>query len=127
MPSSTGVNAETGAPLTDWDHTQQSIRKILNTPIGSRVMRRDFGSDLPDLVDAKMTRRNVLALYSAAATAIQKWEPRFRMRFGKITRAEATGAISLELSGVYYPLGHRGDYSIAEDESVRVVIAGRSS
>ncbi|MFK0384988.1 GPW/gp25 family protein [Agrobacterium sp. NPDC090273] len=127
MPSSTGVNAVTGAPLTDWGHTQQSIRKILTTPIGSRVMRRDFGSDLPDLVDAKMTRRNVLALYSAAATAIQKWEPRFRMRFGKVTSAGPTGAISLEIHGVYYPLGHRGDYSIAEDESVRVVIAGRSS
>lgn len=127
MPSSTGVNAVAGAPLTDWDHTRQSISKILNTPIGARVMRRDFGSDLPDLVDAKMTRRNVLALYSSAATAIQKWEPRFRMRFGKVSRADAGGAISLEIFGVYYPLGHRGDYSIAEDESVRVVIAGRSS
>lgn len=127
MPSSTGVNAVTGAPLTDWDHTRQSIAKILNTPIGARVMRRDFGSELPDLIDARMTRRNVLALYSAAATAIQKWEPRFRMRFGRVSRADATGAISLEIFGVYYPLGHRGDYSIAEDESVRVVIADRSS
>ncbi|MBM7323964.1 GPW/gp25 family protein [Agrobacterium deltaense] len=127
MPSSTGVNAATGAPLTDWDHTQQSIDKILNTPIGARVMRRDFGSELPDLVDAKMTRRNVLALYSSAAIAIQKWEPRFRMRFGKVSRADASGKISLEIFGVYYPLGHRGDYSIAEDQSTRVVIAGRSS
>ncbi|WHA40919.1 GPW/gp25 family protein [Agrobacterium larrymoorei] len=127
MPSSTGVNAVTGAPLSDWDHTQQSIRKILMTPIGSRVMRRDFGSELPDLIDAKMTPRNILKLYSAAATAIQTWEPRFRMRFGKVTRADATGALSLEIFGIYYPLGHRGDYSIAEDQSVRVVIAGRSS
>lgn len=127
MASSTGVNGQTGAALTDWDHTRQSIAKILNTPIGARVMRRDFGSELPDLVDAKMTRRNVLALYSSAATAIQKWEPRFRMRFGKVSRADASGAISLEIFGVYYPLGHLGDYSIAEDESVWVVITGRSS
>lgn len=121
MPSSTGVNAKTGAPLTDWEHTQQSVRKILMTPIGSRVMRRDFGSELPDLIDAKMTRRNVLALYSAAAVAIQKWEPRYRMRSGQVSRADATGVLSLQLFGVYYPLGHRGDYSIAEDASVRVV------
>lgn len=127
MPSSTGVNAVTGAPLSDWEHTQQSIRKILKTPIGARVMRRDFGSELPDLIDAKMTPRNVLKLYSAAATAIQKWEPRFRMRFGRITRADVAGALSLEIYGIYFPLGHRGDYSIAEDQSLRVVIAERSS
>ncbi|MQB19656.1 baseplate assembly protein [Agrobacterium tumefaciens] len=127
MPSSTGVNAVTGAPLTDWDHTQQSIRKILETPRGSRVMRRDFGSDIPDLIDAKMTPRNILKLYSASATAIQIWEPRFRMRFGRVTRADVTGALSLEIYGTYFPLGHRGDYSIAEDQSLRVVIAERSS
>jgi len=127
MPSSTGVNAVTGAPLSDWDHTQQSIRKILKTPIGARVMRRDFGSELPDLIDAKMTPRNILKLYSSAATAIQKWEPRFRMRFGRITRADVAGALSLEIYGIYFPLGHRGDYSIAEDQSLRVVIAERSS
>lgn len=122
MPSSTGVNAVTGAPLSDWGHTQQSIRKILKTPIGARVMRRDFGSELPDLIDAKMTPRNILKLYSSAATAIQKWEPRFRMRFGRITRADVAGALSLEIYGIYFPFGHRGDYSIAEDQSLRVVI-----
>ncbi|MCP6362631.1 GPW/gp25 family protein, partial [Klebsiella pneumoniae] len=73
MADSTGVNAATGAALTDWAHVQQSIKKILTTPIGSRVMRRDFGSDLPDLVDQKMIQRNVLAVYSAAATAIARW------------------------------------------------------
>ncbi|MCM2434131.1 GPW/gp25 family protein [Agrobacterium rosae] len=123
MPSSTGVNAVTGAPLTDWEHTQQSIRKILLTPIGTRVMRRDFGSEIPDLIDAKMNRRNVLALYSAAATAIAKWEPRYRMRFGQVSRAEATGQIELAIHGTYFPLGHRGDYSVSETQSVRVVVA----
>lgn len=85
-------------------------------------MRRTFGSKIPDLIDAKMTRRNVLALYSSAAVAIEAWEPRFRMRFGKISRAEATGLIELAIYGTYYPYGHRGDFSIAEDQSVRVVL-----
>jgi phage baseplate assembly protein W len=110
----------TGAPLTDWNHVQQSVRNILTTPIGARVMRRTFGSNLPDLVDAKITRRNVLAVYSAAAVAIESWEPRFRMRFGQLKRAEATGLIELAIFGTYYPYGHRGDYSIFEDQSVRV-------
>jgi len=121
MADSTGVNAATGAALTGWAHVQQSISKILRTPIGSRVMRRDFGSDLPDLVDAKMTQRNVLAVYSAAATAIARWEPRFRMRGGAVTAAEPTGRLALNIYGTYYPRGHLGDYTVAEDATARVV------
>jgi phage baseplate assembly protein W len=121
MPSSTGINAVTGKRLSDWDHVQQSIRKILDTAIGARIMRRDFGSLLPDMVDAKMTDRNILAIYSASAAAINKWEPRFRMQFGAVARAEATGVVALEITGAYYPNGHKGDYSVAEDRSTRIV------
>ena len=121
MPSSHGLNAANGEPLNDWDHVQQSIRKILMTPICARVMRRDFGSELPDLIDAKMTRRNILAVYSAAAAAIAKWEPRFRMTSGQVRRADATGLLLLILFGTYYPRGHLGDYSVAQDASTRIV------
>lgn len=121
MADSTGVNAATGAALTGWQHVQQSIKKILTTPIGSRVMRREFGSDLPDLVDTKMIQRNVLAVYSASATAIARWEPRFRMRGGAVERAEPTGVLALVIYGTYFPRGHLGDYSVAEDATARVV------
>lgn len=121
MADSTGVNAATGAALTGWQHVQQSIKKILTTPIGSRVMRREFGSDLPDLVDTKMNQRNVLAVYSAAATAVARWEPRFRMRGGAVERAEPTGVLALVIYGTYFPRGHLGDYSVAEDATARVV------
>ncbi len=121
MADSTGVNAVTGKPLSDWDHVQQSIRIILTTPIGSRVMRRDFGSDLPDLIDAKMIQRNVLAIYSATATAIHRWEPRFRIRGGRVDSADVSGRLAIEIYGTYYPRGHLGDYSVAENVSTRVV------
>ncbi|MCO5153380.1 MULTISPECIES: GPW/gp25 family protein [unclassified Shinella] len=124
MADSTGVSAATGAVLTGWPHVEQSISKILRTPIGSRVMRRDFGSDLPDMIDAKMAQRNVLALYSAAATAIARWEPRFRMKGGAVTRAEATGVIALNIYGTYYPRGHHGDYTVSEDATARIVFEG---
>lgn len=120
MSSSTGVSALLGRPLTDWDHVQQSISKILTTPIGARVMRRDFGSDLPDLVDQKMTRKGILSVYSAAAAAIEKWEPRFRMQSGRVTQAEATGRLALDIIGTYFPRGHLGDYSVAESRTTRV-------
>lgn len=121
MADSTGVSAASGAVLTGWAHVQQSISKILTTPIGSRVMRRDFGSDLPDLVDKKMIQRNVLAVYSAAATAIARWEPRFRMRGGAVSRADSDGVLALTIYGTYFPRGHVGDYTVAEDATARVV------
>lgn len=124
MPSSTGLNAQTGAVLTDWDHVQQSIRIILTTPIGARVMRRDFGSDLPDLIDSKMIDRNILLIFSASASAINRWEPRFRMKYGAVSAVDATGKIDVEITGTYYPLGHKGDYSVSEDRSTRVVFEG---
>lgn len=121
MSDSTGISASTGRALSGWEHVQQSLDKILRTPIGARVMRRDFGSDLPDLVDRKMTPRNVLMVYAAAALAIRRWEPRFRMRAASIDDASPTGRISLVLHGTYFPRGHKGDYTVAEDATARVV------
>ncbi|MDR1229696.1 MAG: GPW/gp25 family protein [Azoarcus sp.] len=53
-----GMDAETGRTTSDLAHVRQSIRKILTTPIGSRVMRRGFGSRLSDLVDAPLNEAN---------------------------------------------------------------------
>lgn len=122
MADSTGFDRRSGRLRTDWAHVQQSIEVILTTPIGSRVMRRDFGSELYDLVDRKMTPRLVLALYAATAVAIRRWEPRFRLTRAGVTEAGAAGRIGLVLYGTYYPRGHRGDYSIAEDASTRVIL-----
>ncbi|MQY44503.1 baseplate assembly protein [Rhizobiales bacterium RZME27] len=121
MSDSAGASAETGQLLTNWEHVQQSIRKILTTRLNTRVMRRDFGSELPDLIDAKMIGRNVLAVYSAAATAIKRWEPRYRVRVARVTNLTAGGQVTLELFGLYYPRGHLNDYSIVEDASTRII------
>lgn len=124
MADSSGVNATTGHILSDWGHVVQSINKILTTPIGSRVMRREFGSRLFDLIDRKMTDRNVLALYSETALAIHRWEPRFVMTRASLSELSVHGQVGLNIFGVYYPKGHKGDYSIAQDQSVRIVLKG---
>ena len=49
-----GMNVLNGRSLTGLDHLKQSIADILNTPIGSRVMRRDYGSKLFSLIDAPL-------------------------------------------------------------------------
>ncbi|TPK15168.1 baseplate assembly protein [Mesorhizobium sp. B2-5-9] len=124
MADSTGISGITGAPLTDWQHVEQSIAVILTTPPGSRVMRREFGSNIRDLIDAKMVQRNVLAVYSAAAVAISRWEPRFRVTSASVSKLTAGGVTALEIFGTYFPRGHLGDYSIAQDASTRVAFVG---
>lgn len=74
-----GLNMTTGRAVTDHDHLVQSITKILTTPIGSRVMRREFGSLLPELLDHPLNDSTVVLLYAASATALVRQEPRLRL------------------------------------------------
>lgn len=79
-----GMNASTGRTLAGTQHIGQSIGRILSTPLGSRVMRRDFGSLIPTLIDQPMTQATILRLYSAAVVAIREWEP--RVKVGNVNR-----------------------------------------
>ena len=99
-----GINAETGKRIEGLDHLRQSIRDILTTPIGSRVMRRDYGSRLFDLVDAPINRDTITDIYAATAEALLRWEPRIDVTQVKITNARP-GAIELALYGNYLPDG----------------------
>lgn len=79
-----GMNATTGRTIAGAQHIGQSIGKILNTPLGSRVMRRDFGSVIPELIDQPLNQATILRLYSAAVVAIREWEP--RLKVGSVNR-----------------------------------------
>ena len=100
-----GINAHTGQALSGIDHLRQSIRDILTTRLGTRVMRRDYGSRLPDLVDNPITPKLAMELYAATAEALQKWEPRLRLTRVRIVEAVA-GRVMLDLEGVYLPDGN---------------------
>lgn len=67
---------EDGKPISELQHIYQSMRMILMTPIGSRVMRRDFGSTLPRLIDRPLNTSTITAIYAASNEAIATWEPR---------------------------------------------------
>ena len=97
-----GINAQTSQLLAGIDHLRQSIRDILTTRIGTRVMRRDYGSRLPALVDNPMPPRLAMDLYSATAEAVARWEPRFKLTRVRIAKAEV-GQVVLDLEGIYLP------------------------
>lgn len=99
-----GIDASTGRRLSGLDHLRQSITDILTTPIGTRVMRREYGSRLYRLVDAPVNRGLVLDLYAAVAEALARWEPRFDLQEVRATDV-APGKITLSLQGLYLPNG----------------------
>lgn len=95
-----GMNRTTGTALDRVEHIRQSVTDILTTPIGSRVMRRDYGSLLPELIDQPLTGATALRAYSATVVALMRWEPRIRVR--QITRTVSTtrpGRLDLILDG----------------------------
>ena len=102
-----GINAHTGQALSGIDHLRQSIRDIMTTRIGTRVMRRDYGSRLPTLVDNPMTTRLAMDLYSATAEALARWEPRFKLTRVRLTDARA-GWVELTLEGEVRLQGFEG-------------------
>lgn len=71
-----GTNAETGRRLSGDEHLLQSVADILMTPVGTRVLLRDYGSDLPALVDAPYDQGQKMRIVSATASALAQWEPR---------------------------------------------------
>jgi Phage baseplate assembly protein W len=75
-----GVNAATGKYLNGNEHLRQSIEDILTTPVGSRVLLRDYGSLLFSLVDNPQDDSARVRIIQAAATAIIQWEPRITLR-----------------------------------------------
>lgn len=97
------MNRTTGAAVTGLDHLRQSVGDILSTPIGSRVMRREYGSLVPELIDHPDNNTSQVRLFSAVASALLRWEPRFRLtRVGVQRDAERPGYALIELHGSYH-------------------------
>ena len=97
------MNRITGATITGLEHLRQSVGDILSTPIGSRVMRREYGSLVPELIDHPDNNASQVRLFSAVASALLRWEPRFRLtRVGVQRDAERPGYALIELHGSYH-------------------------
>ncbi|ENN90820.1 phage baseplate assembly protein GpW [Bartonella schoenbuchensis m07a] len=101
---SVGMNCETGKSMVGVDHLRQSIMDILTTRIGTRVMRRDYGSRVLDLIDDPVNETFKVDIYAAVAEALDRWEPRFKLKQVNLTSVEE-GKISISFEGIYVPSG----------------------
>jgi uncharacterized protein len=100
-----GMNATTGAALTGFAHLEQSIRDILLTPKGSRVMLCDYGSDLFALVDQPLNESTKMAIIAATIGALSQWEPRIEVQSVTVDGDSAAGTVSLSLNAKCLPDG----------------------
>ena len=103
MSIAVGMSATSGAALSDMAHLRQSIATILFTPVGSRVMRRRFGSLLPELIDQPDSPTTRVRLFAAVAGALMRWEPRLRISRVQLASGTTPGTAELVLEGTYVP------------------------
>lgn len=99
MAECIGMNIHTGRAITGLDHIRQSCGVILNTPIGTRVERREFGSLVPALLDRPLNGKTRLQLMAATAIALRTWEPRITiagMNLAISTTQPGAAAIELD-------------------------------
>jgi len=99
-----GMDKASGRPLGGLAHLRQSIMDILTTPIGSRVMRRDYGSRIFQRIDAPITGELVAEIYADVVEALFNYEPRFEVSAVSVVSIE-NGRIILDLEGRYIPTG----------------------
>ncbi|AXA25907.1 GPW/gp25 family protein [Pseudomonas putida] len=103
-----GVDRRSGQPLSGVAHLRQSIEDILTTPIGSRRMRPEYGSELRRYVDLPVNDGWKSAVQAEVARSLGRWEPRLQLDRVRVV-AVVGGQITLELSGMYL-----GDSMIVE-------------
>ncbi|EAA3682763.1 baseplate assembly protein [Salmonella enterica subsp. houtenae] len=95
-----GVNNRTGKRLSDVAHLRQSVSDILTTPIGSRVLVRDYGSDLFSLVDNPRDDLTRLQIIAASATALARWETRLKVTRVLVSFPEGESGCVLDIEGI---------------------------
>lgn len=60
----------TAQPLTGHRRLRALIADVLFTPLGSRLCRRDYGSDLPELLDQPLNDVTIQQIHAATAGTI---------------------------------------------------------
>ena len=100
------MNITTGADISEINHLKQSISNILTTPIGSRVMRRDYGSNLFNKIDHPVNGELIAEIYLNIVESLFIWEPRFELDQVAVQSIE-NGKITIDLEGSFLASGQK--------------------
>ncbi|PYF05037.1 hypothetical protein BJ122_102263 [Rhodopseudomonas faecalis] len=124
------MDRETGRLLDGWDHVVQCLMELFTTGFGARAMREWFGTLVPKQLGNNLVPSLVVNIYSAICTAIELWEPRFRVI--KITPLQTSaekvrrGVLGIRIDGEYRPRALEGDLTPEGMRAVHVDWSGGS-
>lgn len=100
FPIAPGADAEI-AMVSDNEDIRQSIRLILDTEPGERVMRPDFGAGLRGLVFEPINVSLVSLVQHRVEQALNQWEPRINVQSVTVSADEAaSGRLKVEVDYV---------------------------
>lgn len=119
-PVRVGVDRITGKVLIGWPHTEQSLGVLFVTGFHQRILRQWVGCFVPHILGKNAITSTFTRFFWAIATAIDLWEPNYRMRRiralrrgdgRQLTSAEEArrGEFQFQHEGVHRPRGHLGD------------------
>ncbi len=110
-----GVDRTTGRIIDNLTSAYQGVEVTLGTRLASRVMRREFGGGVVELLGRAITPALFAAWQQLVATAIDLWEPRLAVRSivptGSVDELR-TGRAGLLIEADYRPGGHLGDFRV---------------
>ena len=104
--SESNMNVNTGKAISEIAHIKQSITNILTTPVGSRIMRRNYGSRLFERIDQPINGELIAEIYSDIVEAISTWEPRFEVEQVTLQSIDK-GKIVIDLEGSFVKDGQK--------------------
>ena len=123
-----GIDRRTGKVIGNLASAYQGVEVILSTRIGSRIMRREFGGGIAELLGRLLTPSLFAAWRQLVATAIDLWEPRFRIRriliSGSVEQLRL-GQVGLSIEADYRPRGHLGDFTVERVLSFEIYFGQR--
>ena len=109
-----GLSRLTGQRIDGDAHLRQSLHDLMTTPIGTRVMRRTYGSEIFSLIDQPQHGATRLRLMAATVHALTIWEPRIRITKVELGAPELGGGCAVTLTW------RRADNGLLESGTVQL-------
>lgn len=94
------IDRYTGEYISGWPRQKQSIATILTTRLKTRIMRLWWGSKFIDMQDKPGNEEVLMNGMMAAISAINTYEPEFKVRRVVLEDLNESGEISVTLEGV---------------------------
>lgn len=110
-----GMSRIDGSTLSNYESACQAVEHVLSSRIGSFPLLREYAGGVIELLGRATTPPLFAAWRQLVATAIDLWEPRFRVRrcsFSGTAAELRLGKADLVIEADFRPKGHLGDFTV---------------